>query len=195
MVTVTVDATTITVVTPYDAGFIDAAKQIGGRWDSARKARVFDARDEQRVRALVREHFGTDGSDDDAPTVTVRLPVPTSASGAGRLGAEFRAAGRRLVWRPSRDSSVKLSDGVVVVSGGFPGWGGSTSNPRLSPEPDTVIEVRDVPAGAAALMLDEVDGAAIVGAPDGQRAALEAERAQLLARLAEIDTLLAAVAA
>ena len=83
----------------------------------------------------------------------------------------------------------------MVVSGSFPGRGGSVKNPALEPADGTVLEVRDLPRAVAAKMIAEVatahrcpvtllDDAAL------DRAVLTEERERLVARLAEIDAML-----
>lgn len=185
-ITITNDGSTVTLNSPYDPTMPPKAREIGGRWNAAAKAWTFDARDEQRVRDLARSIWGTDGtSDADAPTVTVRVPVHTRY-----ITPEFRAAGQRLAWRPARDDQVRLAANVVLISGGFAGYGGSIRRPELSELDDTVLEVRDVPALQAQRIVDEVEGAEILGGGDSARAALVAEREALLARLAEINAAL-----
>jgi hypothetical protein len=186
-VAITTDAAGLIVTTPYDAEFVESAKELNGvplksadgwRW-------TFDLRDEDRVRALCVRIFGTDGSDADEPTLTVRVPVPSWGT-----SREFRAAGLTLARRPYRDGRVQLGAGVVLVDGGFAHSGGSANNPRLEAKPGTVVEVRDLPRGAAELILTQVKGSALVDGVDQHRAVLLAERDALLARLAEINALL-----
>ncbi len=57
------------VVTPYNPSFPTRAKKLGGRWQGG--AWVFDARDEERVRDLCRDIYGTDGQD-SGRKITVR---------------------------------------------------------------------------------------------------------------------------
>lgn len=187
-ITLTTSGNTLTVVTPFDPSMPTRAKKIGGRWNPAQRAWTFDSRDEQRVRDLLRDIYGTDGSTDTGPAVTVRLEC-----GAYNR-QEFRIAGRRLAWRPARDADVVLADGVVIVSGSFPCSGGSVRNPRLDHDDPVVLEVRDVPAEQARKMCEQDVTAQIIDAAEDRRAALAAERDRLLARLAEIDTELAELA-
>lgn len=178
------DGGRLSVYTPYDPTFPAAAKELGGRWDAMDRAWTFDARDEQRVRDLVRSIYGTDGSDatDEAQLVTVRVNMDDV-----RSGQELRLAGRRLAWRPSRDEQVRLAEGVVVISGGFPDSGGSLANPRLREYSETVLEVRDLPLPVAQKMAEETKAAVLVDAAELERSVLLAERDRLLTRLAEID--------
>jgi DNA repair protein RadC len=50
----------IAVSSPYHPGFPARARSLGGIWDRARRVWVFDAGDQDRVRALCREIYGTD---------------------------------------------------------------------------------------------------------------------------------------
>ncbi len=170
-VTVTSDGTTVILACPYDPALPPRAREMGGRFArDGSKTWVFDARDEERVRALARELYGTDGSDADEPSVTLRVPV----SDPGWTN-EFRLAGRRLAWRRARDEKVRLAAGVVLVEGKFPSRAGSAANPRLFDGDDearecaAVLEVRDVPQGTADKMLAEQPDVAVVGA-DGEAA-------------------------
>lgn len=181
---ITLDNGRVALVSPYSPDVPAAAKQIGGRWDGASKHWHFDARDEERVRALAIEIFGTDGSPEaEGDTVTVRWDI----SRAGRT-RELRLAGRMVVQRPGRDDDPVLGRGVVLISGGFAGRGGSVQYPALEPLEGTVLEVRDLPR--AAVPADDQDVTVVDERVDVE--VLAAERARILARLTEIDATLAA---
>lgn len=47
---------------PFHPAFPEAARQLGGKWNPVQVAWFFDIRDEDRVRQLCRDLFGTDGS-------------------------------------------------------------------------------------------------------------------------------------
>lgn len=130
----------VELVAPYHPALGPKAKRIGGRWDAFQRVWMFDPRDEERVRDLAREVYGTDG-DDAVELVTLRYSVTSDDS---RRGALWRY-GRRLVERRDRDGQVDLGPGVIVVEGAFPGSGGSRQYPAVG-GPGTVLEVRDVPA-------------------------------------------------
>lgn len=160
---VSIDVTdnTVRVRSPYNHEFIDAAKEIGGKWSDPYW--VFDARDEDRVRDLCLEVYGEDGREiDPDEAVTVRLDVRRESEGNDRVVL----AGRCLVRKYDRDKPPTLSDGVVVVEGGYPSRGGSRKNPRLEPKSTCVIEVRDISPSAARRMLEEVDGEIVEGDPE-----------------------------
>lgn len=183
---ITASAGSVTLTSPYDPACRNRAHDLGGKYTDG--TWVFSARDEDRVRALAREIYGTDGSPE--PTVTVR--INTAELNFRDHYEEIRLAGRSLARRKARDSRVVLGDGVVVVEGQFPARGGSVKNPCLDYTGEgIVLEVRDVPAGAAALMAKQAgEAVTIVDADAPDREALTAERARLLARVAEIDALL-----
>lgn len=185
-VTIRTNDTDLVLDAPYDPALPTKAKAIGGRWSTTDRVWHFDLRDQVRVEALATELYGWSPEDADVATVTVRVPVPRSYH-----TDEFRVGGRRLAWRPARDSAVRLTDGVVVVEGRFPGRGGSMRNPVLNPDDAAVVlEVRDVARSVAARIVAEAPGATIVTAEALDREALIAERSVLAERMAAIDRLL-----
>ncbi|MFF0747354.1 hypothetical protein ACFYVL_43945 [Streptomyces sp. NPDC004111] len=180
------------ITSPYNADFVDAVKEIGGRWDATKRAWSVAARDEERARALMREYYGTDGTGvPDLVTVRIRLDLFEQHGSTAGAPAEAHFAGRVIASRPARDAKVRLHQGVVLVEGTLPGAGGSMRYPRLH-APDAVVEVRDVPR--AALGQYQANWYTIVEedtAPQTSEAEqLRARRAELLAQVAELDTLL-----
>jgi hypothetical protein len=181
MTTIEITATDkqLTVDSPYHPDWPAQARQLGGKF--AAGVWTFSARDEQRVRDLCREVYGTDGT----PTQTVTVTVPLR-KWSGEQTVWF--AGRRIAHRPGRDQRVILGDDVVVAAGQLKSSGGSMKNPRLGDyDMDVVLEVRDVPVGHSDLA---IDGVQVVDTGAVDTDALTAEREQLLARVAEIDALL-----
>lgn len=129
----------VQVVSPYHPNWPKKAKNLGGRYDGS--AWEFDVRDEERVRALCREIYGTDGSSVDLVTVQIDMDKAHGASGK----SWFRF-GREILSRTGRDVDVRLGHGVVLLAGGFKASGGSARYPAIDdPKPGTVLEVRDVP--------------------------------------------------
>ena len=57
----------IVVGTPYHPNFPARARLLGGDWDALRHVWIFDVREDDRVRSLCREIYGTDGADGVAP--------------------------------------------------------------------------------------------------------------------------------
>ena len=185
------------VESPYHPLFVSGARALNGKYSEGTWS--FDARDESRVRELCREVYGTDGAD-AADLVTLRVSL-----GSGGYSDSLFVAGRQVASRRGRDNAVKLGDGVILVSGGFPSWGGSMKYPALEPKEGTVLLVRDVPRPAAEKAVaaspakfnpnsHDVRDIKVELEPEtvtvGSDAALRLERDRLLARIAEIDALL-----
>jgi len=74
----------IVVCTPYHPNFPARARVLGGDWDALRHVWIFDAREDDRVRALCREIYGTDSADGLAP-------IPHTTGQAGNDFAEGAA--------------------------------------------------------------------------------------------------------
>lgn len=185
---ITVDGDHAYLTAPYNPAANTSYKQIGGRWDGARRAWRFPARDADHVRRILREHFGR--ADEPVRVVDVRVELEQVADWREQ---EFWFAGRRIARRPARDSAVQLGEGVLVVEGEFPPAGGSVKYPALEDVDGIVLEIRDVPADHPDLQQDGVTilgGTTGAGLDDETRAALVAEREALMARLAEINALL-----
>lgn len=191
MSTITVESVgdQLRVVAPYVEQFPPKAKMAGGRWAGATKTWVFDQRDAERVYGLLDEFFAWT-PDADAETCTVRLTL-TEDNAAVEEVALF---GVTLARRKRRDSEVTLGDKVVVVDGVFAERGGSNVSPKIiSPKNprSVVIEWRDVTRHLAERIDPAVWAPQIIGQESLDRAALEAEKARLVARIAEIDQTLA----
>jgi hypothetical protein len=182
----------VTVRSPYNVAFVEAARNHGGRWDSAANAWTFDARTESRVRETVRNIYGP-GATENYESVTARFDAcawwrhdPTGDD------SNCYFAGRKILWRRGRDHRVEMGDGVVLAEGTFNTRGGSVRNPSLDIDHGTIVEVYDVPAGHPDL---DHPCVTIVAQPADEPApvdtqALLIERERLTARLAEINAIL-----
>lgn len=176
---------TITVESPYNPEFVQTAKDLGGKWTAPHW--IFDARTEPRVRAAIREIYGTDTT--DYRSVTAQINAYNWWKNSDTSEALW-FAGRKIAGRQYRDAPVRLGEGVSILTGKFPSSGGSMKYPSLQLDEalDLVLEIYDVPAGHKDLgsdLVTVVDDEILV------RDALVAERETLVARLAEIDALLA----
>lgn len=182
-------ASTTYLISPYNPDLPARAKAIGGRWDAGRKAWKFDSRDEDRVRDLARAIYGTDGSPaDDGDLVTVRVRLADyEVNDHYRKEPVARFAGRMIAERTGRDKPVHLAPGVVLIEGHLPSSGGSMRYPLIEAGDDVILEIRDLPR--TALAVEDENRYEIVGEIIDVEA-LTAERARLLARVAEIDALL-----
>lgn len=170
----------IGVESPYSTAFVDAAHGLAGKWQAPYW--LFDGRDEAAVReALVRIY----GRDDKPPAQTVDVEISLDEWWYDG-GPTMTFGGLRVAHRPGRDQAVRLGGGAVIKAGGFSSSGGSVKNPRLEPKDGTILLVRDVPAGH----IDLQDKGATVVSVTVDKAALGTERAELVARIAEIDKLL-----
>lgn len=174
---------------PYHPDLPARAKALGGKFSGEKKAWYFDVRDEARVRQLAVEIYGTDG--ETSETVTLRVTFPQGWREA--KDAVF-VAGRCLARAYGRDSGAKLGAGVVLLKGDIDS-GGSMRNWVTHIDPGSVFEIRDVPRQAAEGAVQISSEAMQVEIVDSRVALLEAlraERDRLMARVAEIDAMLAA---
>lgn len=165
--------------TPYNPSFPTQAKKIGGRWNPDLKAWSFDARDEDRVHEMVRNIYGTDGTN-NGDLVTVHVPIADYEN-----DKEVRVGGITVLEKVHRDQVPRLvGDNVVRISGTFLYKSGSMRFPTIG-ENDVILEVRDIPREVAEKENLEIVTETI------DRDALLKEKAELEARLAKIDELLA----
>jgi hypothetical protein len=168
------------VKSPYNKAFVERARELNGKWVASTSEWGFDGRDEQRVRDLCIELYGTDGRT-QTNLVTLRVAL------GSRDGSDISLGGRSLVRRKGRDYRAELGEGVIVLEGGFPSSGGSVKNPRVAPHDGTVLEVRDFPESLAKdLLSDSVQivgesytPKAVVLAPDPLTQAIESGLARI----------------
>jgi hypothetical protein len=186
MLAITTENGKLAVVAPYKPGFVSRAKTLGGKWDGIRKAWVFDANDTDLVKRALRAHYGEDGSPVDRVTVIVDVSDYDNDD-------EVDILGRILCSRPGRDDCVRLGEGVLLESGGFPGSGGSMKYPKLGKN-TAKLRVKGVPRPVAEKAIADGYGVTIVTPAAIDREALEAEAKQIRSRLAEIESLLGVAA-
>lgn len=173
--------------TPYNADFVAAIKGIGGaRWDRDRRAWSIPEESVEQARAIMRDVYGADDRPSAEPNVSVRL---TFGERVYRTHESIMIYGKTVASAYGRDSGARVGDDVAFVEG-KPTSGGSVKNwATIIPE-GCVAVLHNVPQAALQMELPEgVTAEVISKGPD--RAALEAERERLLARLAEIDQQLA----
>ena len=140
------------VRSPYHPKFVTFAHDHQAAWKAPEW--IFDSRDEKSIRVFCLDLYGTDGS--PCPTCDVQINLDYSPSLIPLFLSKDAAcfwAGRPLAQRVSRDSSVRIGDSVVIVSGGFPGSGGSVKHPALAEREGTILEVRNVPVAIAELAI------------------------------------------
>lgn len=184
MITLVAKEGLLKATTPYNKEFVSFARMRGGKWSDGEKVWMFDPRDEFAVRSALIDIFGTDDYE-SCQKVTVQVYLDHF-----NTDREFILFGLTLLYRSESYSYVKMHPNVVVVSGGFPKEGGSRRHPKISPEPGTIIEVRDIPRDIAIrTWAKNKEGIRILG--DAGIESLKTEKQALLERIAQIDKLLA----
>lgn len=191
-VNITRSGNEISVSSPFNPAFVRRAKYLGGKWNAETKVWTFDARDEEDVRALCLDIYGIDGS----PVKLVDVRVTYNYSECSDRDAIY-FCGREIARAWGRDSGAKLGNGVKLVKGKVHS-GGSVKNWATIIEKGTVLVIRDVPepialreCGKNDLRLVEI----LPSTPVVDIAALKVERDKLVARIAEIDSILSEQAA
>jgi hypothetical protein len=174
------------LISPYHPDLLKRARRLGGSWTN--KFWQFDHRDEERVRELCLEIFGTDGS--PTPLVTVRCTALTSRF--EHTGAIY-LCGREIARATGRDSGAKLGQGIVLLEGHCSS-GGSVKNWGTKMTEGTVFEIRDVPKRIVERELlnteeNEWVEISIIDTTINVEQ-LKAEKDRLLQRLEEIETTL-----
>jgi len=148
MITVTIKNNSVYVQSPYESKFVKQAKQINGKWSAPYW--VFPAENENLVRNLCREVYGTDGTVEPTTTILVTL------SEVGRHEDDRLMVGPIEVLRKwNRDSAPKLGENCTVVQGKLLSSGGSRNNPRITYTDDCVIRVKNVPQSVAESLITD----------------------------------------
>lgn len=179
-------STTISVKSPYNSKFVEAAHKLNGKFD--RGTWAFDARDAQRVRDLCFQIYGDDGVRKDQVTLRIEW-----LKGTGATCDSLQAHGRTIARASGRDSGAKLGEDVVLLEGAFTS-GGSMKNWSTDVSTGTIVLVRDFPRAAALELVAKESAYRKYSieeeAPIVDREALMAERQKLQLRIVEINTLL-----
>lgn len=176
------------ITSPYNADFISAIKRIGGAsWDRARKVWSIPADTVEQAREIMRRVYGEDDRPNTQPNVSVRL---TFGKEVYRIHEPIMIYGKTVASAYGRDSGARVGDDVAIVAGN-PTSGGSVKNwATIIPE-GCIAVLHNVPQAALQMELPKGVTAEVIEKKGPDLAALEAERERLLARLAEIDQLLA----
>lgn len=175
------------IYTPFNRQFVDKVKLMGARWNGSARCWTMDADAVEDVRKVMRDVYGRDdGSAGETVTVTLEFAYGYDSD----YGEPVTILGRTIATAFGRDSGARVGDGVMFLEG-KPTSAGSRKNwyvsipsgsiVKLLKVPKTLIEAADLPDGVTMAVTDDsID-----------RAALESEKAKLMARIAEIDALLA----
>jgi len=144
----------IIVYSPYNPEFVKKARKLGGKWSTIRVKRepkfhgdqdydlkqgwIFDARNEEFIRAILVEAYGHDGS----PTKVADITYTVEPSDVD--DKKLHLFGRLLLERRYRDYNVSPGEGVVIIDDQFPSSGGSQKYPRIDGAGSKLL-IRDVP--------------------------------------------------
>lgn len=182
---VIIENDTIKVKSEYNKEFIKKARLIQGKWSSPYW--VFPAENKEQVKEALLQVYGECGDlQDDIARVTVELNLDEydyDNHDGVKIGDITVAI------RTGRDQAVRLSSNTMLISGGFPESGGSAKYPAVDAEKGTVIRVKNIPE----ILYEKIKNNSGVRLIDNSidTDALAAEKEKLLARIAEIDSILA----
>ncbi len=178
------------VRSPMNTLFGQRAKKIGGRWEPKEAAWVFDARVDDKVRALCIDCYGNDGTTfQELVDLRIKFLRDLVAS-----KGPITVFGRIIGSAKARDSGARLGNGVVLEDGKISS-AGSYVNWTTTVDAGTVVLLFDVPKALVVASEPKYVEINIVEpsqpTSEGHAAELNAERGRLLARLAHIDWLIA----
>lgn len=172
----------IAVTSPYNSAFINAVKQIGGRWLADTKEWAIDADNKDLLADLLTKYYGNNPFEESEKIVVTFDAYDFSDNYTIRLGDLIVAKRNR------RDSPVTLAAGAVVTSGSFPTSGGSRGNPSVAVDKGTIIRLSIDKQFYDNLPMDTKEKMDIVNINKVDRVKeLKARKDKLLAELAEIE--------
>ena len=176
------------VFTPYNRNFIAKIKTIGGaKWNGEEKCWMVPETEIDMVRTFMMDVYGETDQADDSERVTVKV---TFNDDEHEDKEGITLFGKNIARAFGRDSGAKLGEDVTLLTGEITS-GGSKINWRTVVEAGTVIKVRNVSKKALDVSTDYNITVEEIQEANIDRAALIAEKTKLLARLAEIEKLLA----
>lgn len=183
----------INVFTPYDKTFVSKIKaNLGGaKWNPEDRCWTVSESQRDGLLTILADIFGYEPTA-TANRVDIKVTFPEDADiekDSIKLGSYTIAS----AW--GRDSGVRLGDNVELIEGEFKS-GGSVRYWKTVVKAGTTVICRDVPEGCLQKEFSCVDHwteqKPVIEILDHSidKEALEAEKAQLLKRLAEIESLL-----
>lgn len=113
----------LAVYFPFDESAKDRIKNLGGKWNGIERCWKVPAALESEVREVLRETFGTDGSQ---PVNMLTLRV-TALEDVEVYTEPVTCCGKVLARAYGRDSGAKVGDDVALISGNIAS-GGSRKN-------------------------------------------------------------------
>lgn len=181
------------ISSPFNQDFIQKIHSIGSaKWERRLQAWSVPVNELENVKEMLREVYGTDGSENSEPKVTVKLTIDDDIDLGDIQSIDNELVmtlfGREIMSARGRDSGVKVAEGVTVK--GKYKSGGSMKYPTIEFGKGTEIIVYNVPETLAKKAKVKHATVEIVSQPKIDRQALLDEKERLLKRIAEIDKLL-----
>lgn len=183
------------IFTPYNAEFVKRIKGIGGaKWNGAEKCWTIPAEAVDSARDIMMDVYGETDIPDGSEKMKIRI---TALVDIEELRAPVSFFGKNLASASGRDSGARVGDGVILESGTISS-SGSMRNWTSMIKKGAVLTLTDVPKvlyqrdkDATTKWGDTLFTVEILKDTTVNKEKLEAEKADLLARIAEIDRLLA----
>ena len=175
--------TELAILAPYSKKFITRIKGLGGKW--ANPTWLVPLENEQYVRNLLVELFGTDGTETDLVSVEVRLP-----EGLSQLQGPIFLFGKLIASARGRDSGATVERDVALLEGEARS-GGSVKNWDTVLTTPTTLVIRNVPRVAVERKLNWDDSFGsfdiLVEQTALDRNSLIEKKERLLQQIADID--------
>lgn len=194
-INITINNGKANLYTPYNANFVAQIKHIGGaKWDSANRCWTIPADMVDEAREIMVSVYGYCDEQDSAETVTVEINTTDSLWSAER--ESITMFGKTVAQAWGRDTGAKVGADVAIISGKV-GSNGSAKNWVSTVEAGSKIILKNV---SKAIYEKEIEATLAKYGKDCtikvidqniDREALKAEKEKLMARLAEIEKLLA----
>ena len=193
MISIRTDNKNAYISSPYNPDFVKAIHSIGSaKWHAATKEWQVPIDSLEDAKQVLRDVYGTDGSENSEPKVTVKLTIDDDIDLGDIQSIDNELVmtlfGREIMSARGRDSGVKVAEGVTVK--GKYKSGGSMKYPTIEFGKGTEIIVYNVPETLAKKAKVKHATVEIVSQPKIDRQALLDEKERLLKRIAEIDKLL-----
>lgn len=183
------------IKTPYNADFVSKIRMVGGaKWDAEKRRWIVPETAVPAVREIMRDVYGRDDLV-EGETVSVRL---TFAETLERTTTSVIIMGHTISRAYGRDSGANPGDGVSFVQGECFS-GGSARNWTSGVKSGSVVIVDKVPIALYEREKDNLPRGVTceIVKNDYQKSYIELkdEKTRLLARIAEIDKMLAEIEA
>lgn len=181
------------IKSPFNRDFIHKIHSIGdAQWESDTREWSVPTDNLEDVKQMLRDVYGTDGSENNEPTVTVKLTATDNVDLTEIQSIDeptnMVIFGRPILSARGRDNGVKVEKGVTVR--GKYKSGGSTRYPTVVFDKGAEIIIKNMPESQAKRLKLKYMTTEIISEPKIDRQALLAEKERLLKRIAEIDQLL-----